>query len=288
MSQETTETRTGPAFHQQSPLPVAFSGAPGAYSEEAAHRYFGAGQATLTCDSPAEAARAVQDGRALRAVVPVENSITGRFAGMTEVLFDSGLGVVGEVRLPVRHCLLGAPQAHLDDISVVTSHPSALAQCRDWLASWGVATRPASDTAAAARELADAREAALGVLGSRALAELYGLDVLAEGISDRKDNVTRFLVLARPDDTPEEVIDTDSWRTGLLVGPVETPRALKTLRIRLEAFDAWRARVPFLGSEDGTRFLVEFDHRPEEGAALAARACEGLPFRILGSWAPAR
>lgn len=288
MSQETFETRVTPSTSQASTLPVAFSGAPGAYSEEAAHQFFGAGRATLTCGSSAEAARSVQEGRAGRAVVAVENSLTGRFAGMTEVLFDSGLGVVGEVRLPVRHCLLGAPQARLEDISVVTSHPSALAQCRDWLTSWGVATRPASDTAAAARELASSREAALGVLGSRVLAELYHLDVLAEGLSDRKENETRFLVLAPAGDVDETAIDADTWRTGLLVGPVEAPRALKTLRIRLEAFDAWRARVPYLGSEDGTRFLVEFDHRPQQGASLAARACEGLPFRILGSWAPAR
>ena len=133
-------------------LPVAFSGAPGAYSEEAARRFFGPGIPTLTCRSGPESVRAVTEGRAAYAVVSVENSITGPFAGVAESLCEHPLALLGEVVLPIRHCLLAAPGTRLEDVSVVTSHPSALSQCRDWLAGWGVATRPMSDTAEAARE----------------------------------------------------------------------------------------------------------------------------------------
>ncbi len=265
-------------------LPVAFPGAPGAYSHDAALRFFGDATPTLTCKTAAEAVAAVGAGRAGHAVIPVENTITGCFAGVAEALFDTEVGVIGEVVLPIRHCLLAAPGAALEDLSVVTSHPIALAQCRDWLANWGVATRPSADTAEAARALAKSKDAALGVIGSLSLADMYGLDVLAEGLSDRSDNRNRFLVVA---DAPAEAGEEARLRTAVLVGPVTTPRALKTLRIQLESLGARRARVPYLGSEDGTRYLVEFDHAEGAGGEIAAQACAALPHRCLGSWKPA-
>jgi prephenate dehydratase len=263
-------------------LPVAFSGAPGAYSEEAAHRFFGPTRPTLTCATATDAVQAISDGRASHAVIPVENTVTGFFDGIVEALFDrSDVGVVGEIVLPIRHCLFAVPGTRLDEITVVTSHPSALSQCRDWLAQIGVAARPASDTGRAAEQLAAHRDPALAVLGSRNLAERYGLATLAEGLSDRADNRTRFYVLGA-----RSSADETGTRTAVLLGPVSEPRALKTLRIRLESHGARRTRSPFLGSQDGARFLVEFDHAPGGGSAIA-EVGEDLPEpRILGSWRP--
>jgi len=267
-------------------LPVAFPGAPGAYSQEAARRFFDATYPTLTCGSTADAVGAVNAGRASHAVVPVENSITGSFAGVPEALRGSELIVVGEVDLAMRHCLLGAPGARLDEIAVVRSHPTALAQCRDWLAGWGVATRPAADTAEAARELSRTGDVALGVIGSGHLATMYGLDVLAEGIADRPDNRTRFFVLGT--ERAEARGENSATRSALLLGPVSGPRAMKTLRIQLESRGATRARVPFLGSEDGAESLIEFDHPPGEGREIAESAAGALRHRWLGSWWPDR
>ena len=173
------------------------------------------------------------------------------------------------------------PGTRLEDLSVVTSHPSALAQCRDVLSAWSVATRPSNDTGEAAQELARGGEKGLGVLGSRELAATYGLAVLAEGLSDRPNNRTRFLVLAPPAEAAPSGL-----RGAALVGPIHAPRTLKTLRIQLESLGASRVRVPFLGSEDGTRFLFEFDHRAGDVAAVVDEACGAVPHRFLGCWNP--
>lgn len=262
-------------------LPVAFTGARGAYSQQAARRYFGDNRTALTCGSAAEAVRAAASGRASHAVVPVENTITGCFAGVAEALFEGDVDVVGEVVLAIRHCLLAFPGTRLEDVAVVTSHPSALAQCRDWLTSWGVATRPSDDTARAADDLARSGDGALGVLGSRELAATYGLEILAEGLSDRTDNRTRFLVLAARSPEPAK-----GERAAVLLGPTTAPRTLKTLRIQFESLGASRVRVPFLGSEDGTRYLLEFDHASGGAAEIVDQACGSLPHRYLGSWSP--
>lgn len=268
-------------------LPVAFSGAPGAYSEEAALRYFGAQTPTLTCESAKDALEAVAAGRAQHAVVPVENSVTGFFDGLVEALSErSELGVVGEVELPIRHCLMSVPGVHLEEIAVVTSHQSALSQCRDWLTSVGVSTRPAANTGRAAEELASKRDPGLAVLGSRNLAARYGLSILAEGLTDRLDNRTRFYVIGK--ELAEAVAKSgeSGTRTAVLLGPVSEPRALKTLRIQLESLGAMRTRSPFLGSQDGARFLVEFDHAPGNGLVIAGVRAEVPTQRFLGSWRP--
>jgi prephenate dehydratase len=261
------------------PLPGAYTGAPGAYSQEALRRFFGAAHPTLPCGGPEDALAAVCAGRAAHAVLPVENTITGAFPGLPEALRACELVIVGEVDLAVRHCLLAAPGARLEDVAVVRSHPSALAHCRDWLARWGVATRVSADTAQAARELAQSGDPALAVIGSATLAAMYGLDVLAEGISDRPDNRTRFFVFGKQDKE-----GAPAGRSAILVGPVGTPRVFKTLRIQLESRGARRTRAPFLGSEDGTLALVEFDHAEGGGRRIAEAACGALAHRWLGSW----
>lgn len=267
--------------------PVATTGAPGAYSHEAARHLFGDDLATLTCSDSAEAVRAVSEGRAGCAVVPIENTVTGCFAGVVEALFGVGeVRVVAEAVLELRPCLLATPGTQLEDIAVVTSHPSALSQCRDWLTSWGVATRTSKDTAEAARELAASGDAALGVLGSRSLADTYDLEVLAEGLSDLPDNKNRFFVIAPAGSDALETRRGSAMRSAALVGPVTTPRALKTLRIQLESLGAWRARAPYLGSEDGTQFVIEFEHPVGRGADIVASACGELPYRMLGTWCP--
>ena len=268
-------------------LPIAFSGAPGAYSEEAALRFFGPSFTTLTCASSKEALKAISEGRAQHAVVPVENTVTGFFDGLVEALSEhSDLGVVGEVVLPIRHCLMAAPGTQLEDIAVVTSHQSALSQCRDWLTSIGVSTRPAPDTGRAAEELAAKYDSGLGVLGSRKLADRYGLSILAEGLSDRADNRTRFYVLGSNGKSAKANVDQPGTRTAVLLGPVSEPRALKTLRIQLESHGAMKTRSPFLGSQDGARFLIEFDHAPGNGLEIVEIGADRPVQRFLGSWRP--
>ena len=260
-------------------LPVAFTGAPGAYSEEAARRLFGRQAPTLACEKASSAVENVVGGRAGRAVVPIENTVTGTFEGVASALVAGGTHIVGEVNLAIRHCLLAVPGAKLANLGEVISHPSALAHCSEWLSRWGVVTRTSTDTARAARDLVESGDKRSGVLGSRVLAEIYGLDILADGLSDHARNETRFWVLAAEPD-----LDPTAHRTAVLVGPVTLPRVLKSLRMQLEARGTVRTRAPLLRCSDGEHYVLEFDHPPGCGAAIAAEACDGVSHRLLGSW----
>ncbi|MFT5079835.1 MAG: prephenate dehydratase [Planctomycetota bacterium] len=264
-------------------LPVSFCGAPGAFSEEAARRYFGESCATLTAASLEAAFVDVEEGRSRAAIVAVENSITGCFTGFADALGGRNLEIAGEVVLSVRHCLMAVPGARLEGLTEVVSHPSALGQCRDWLTRAGLAQSSSPDTAAAAQDLVATGDRGRAVLGSRVLAKMYGLAVLAEGLSDHAENVTRFFVLSLPQEPSMDAAPTSS-RSAVLIGPVEEPRALRNLRIGLESLDATRVRAPFMGTRDGLNFVIEFDHPNQRGDEIVKAVLDKSPYRMLGSW----
>ena len=106
---------------------------------------------------------------------------------------------MGEHKLRIKHSFLCLPDDNWEDITEVHSHPVALMQCRDFLnAHPQLKVVEASDTAGAARAVAEGQMHGHAAIGSSRLADLYGLKVLEEGIETNKHNFTRFLIFADP------------------------------------------------------------------------------------------
>lgn len=178
---------------------VAFQGEPGAFGEDAVLKFFGSAD-VLTVPERGfdDVVAAIEAGRADYGVLPVENTIAGRVVDAERAIARSALRTTGDVTVPVSQCLLAIPGAHLDDVKTVLSHPVALAQCTKFLsAHTQLRPFPSFDTAGAAREVATAGDIAMAAIAGRRAAHLYTLDVLAEGIQDRADNETRFVIVAR-------------------------------------------------------------------------------------------
>lgn len=176
---------------------IAFQGEPGAYSEAALQALFGSSAGRLPCAAFDQVFAAVAEGRAEAGVVPIENSLAGSILENYDLLLAHDLTIVGELRLPVRHCLLAPPGTRLKDVARAYSHPQALAQSLPWLKAHGIEPVAASDTAGAARSLSQRHEHGAAAIASARAGELYGLEVLAEGIQTRQDNTTRFFVVQR-------------------------------------------------------------------------------------------
>jgi prephenate dehydratase len=180
------------------PLVVAFQGERGAFSHQAALEVLGAGIELLPRPTFEAGFRAVTDGEADRAVLPIENSLAGSIHENYDRLRAGALHIVGETQLRIRHCLIARPGATLDGITRVASHPVALAQCRQFFAERPHIEAVASyDTAGAVLELMDHGEPHQGAIAARLAAHFHGGTVLLEGIEDDAQNFTRFLVLAR-------------------------------------------------------------------------------------------
>lgn len=211
-----------PVLSRSAPTTIAFQGELGAYSQEAILQHFGPQALTLACPTFSDIFAAVEEGRAAYGLLPVENSQAGSINQAYDLLLDHDLRVTGEVLLRVRHCLLAPPGVASADIRRVRSHPQALAQCERYLRNRGWQALPAYDTAGAARELAESREAGVAAIASALAGQAYGLEVLESGIEDSPDNTTRFFLLGRDEPPP-----AGRNKTSIVFATLHTPGALQ-------------------------------------------------------------
>jgi prephenate dehydratase len=175
---------------------IAFQGEPGANSHLACHEAYPNYEA-MACATFEDAFAAVSSGEAALGMIPIENSIAGRVADIHHLMPESGLHIVAEWFLPVRHQLLALKGTKLEEIKSVESHVMALGQCRNIIRKLKIKPIVAADTAGSAREVAERGDKARAAIATRLAAEIYGLDILAENIEDEAHNTTRFIVLAR-------------------------------------------------------------------------------------------
>jgi prephenate dehydratase len=141
----------------------------------------------------------VEGGDAGYGMLPVENAVAGSVTQSYELLLDHDLRIHAEAILRVRHMLLALPGTQLAELKRIRSHPQALAQCQRYLERHGLEPEPAFDTAGSARDLAADPEPGVGAIASELAAELYGLQILDQGVEDFPFNYTRFFVLALED-----------------------------------------------------------------------------------------
>ena len=175
---------------------IAFQGEPGANSHIACMEAY-PGHEPLPCPTFEDAFAAVRTGRAVLAMIPIDNSVAGRVADIHHLMPRSGLHVVAEWFLPVQHQLMATRGASLKTIKTVESHVHALGQCRNIIRKLGIKAVVAADTAGAARELAEAGDIARAALATALAAKIYGLRILKRDVADAKHNTTRFVVLSR-------------------------------------------------------------------------------------------
>ncbi|KAK1297365.1 hypothetical protein QJS10_CPB15g00671 [Acorus calamus] len=175
---------------------VAYQGVPGAYSELAA-RTACPGCFTLPCRTLTGAVLAVESGEADRAVLPVESTMDGTALRNYDILLRHDVRVAREITLFVRYCLLALPGVRKAGLRRVMSHPVALAHCGRALARLGVDREPVEDTAGAVRLLSTRRMFDAAAIASARAGEIYGLDVIDEGVQDEAWNTTRFLIVSR-------------------------------------------------------------------------------------------
>jgi chorismate mutase/prephenate dehydratase len=206
---------------------VAIQGIEGSYSQLASQQYFDSKGTTVSyhrAQTFADAVAAVQRGDAEVAVLPIENTTSGAISEVYDLLLNSRLHFVGDVRFRVRHCLLGIEGATIADLRRVYCHPQAVAQCSEFLAGLEHCEIVYfSDTALSGRKIREMGDPSIAAIASEEAARLFGLDVLQNGIANRDENYTRFVVVA-PE--PATVPDGVPSKTSIVMSVGNHPGAL--------------------------------------------------------------
>jgi len=188
---------------------IGFQGMHGAYGEAAA-RAWSPEAATMPFGEFAQVFDAVLAGDVDYGIVPVENTLGGVVGQVNSILVTTELRVAGAVDMAVSHCLLAAPGTDHRELRSAYSHGQALAQCRRFIERNGLEGVDWFDTAGAARMIAEERPKGAAAIASRFAAELYGLEIIKDGIQDSPNNRTRFFVLARADRLRDRVAPAGS------------------------------------------------------------------------------
>ncbi|TWT47755.1 prephenate dehydratase [Botrimarina hoheduenensis] len=274
------------------PFRVAYLGPEDSYSHLTAIARFGEASELTPVSTIAAVFEEVACGSCALGVVPLENSTHGRVTDTLEAFSKTEVQICGEAPMRIRHCLLG--QGPRSAIRRVISKPQALSQCNHWLAEHlpGVETTPASSTSeAAALAAADPRIAAIA---SEQAGRRHGLEVLAKGIEDQHDNITRFAVIG-----PQSGEKTGDDKTALMFEIAHEPGSLADAMAifkRRGLNMTWIESFPIPGSRgagaDGGRYLFFIELMGHQAEVRVRRAIDSLQkkcvlLRVLGSYARA-
>ncbi len=266
-------------------MKIAFQGELGANSHLAITEAYPDAE-PLPCATFEDALAAISSGEAALGMIPIENSVAGRVADIHHLLPASGLYIIAEWFLPVRHQLMAVKGVALKDIKSVESHVQALGQCRRIIRKLGIKPVVAGDTAGSARDIAERGDRTSAAIASRLAAQIYGLEILAEDVEDEAHNTTRFVVLAREERWAPQ--DTGPLVTTFVFNVRNVPAALykalggfATNGVNMTKLESYMVDGNFFA----TQFYADVDGHPHDrGLAFAIEELKffSKEFRIIG------
>lgn len=270
---------------------IAFQGERGAFSEEAAIELLGDGIELVPRPTFERLFESIDQGAADYILAPIENSLAGSVHRSYDLLVESrDLHIIGEVIIPIAHNLIGVKGATFEDLTVVESHPVALAQCELFFCAHPQLKRIATqDTAGSVRDVTVAGDKSRAAIASRRAARTYGGVILREHLEDNRENYTRFLLLsnngaALGNANKLSLVFELDHRPGALLRALEpfARRGINLMKIESR---------PVHGKPWQYRFYLDLQAAREQSdatAALEELQGEVVGLRILGSYPAAK
>jgi 3-deoxy-7-phosphoheptulonate synthase len=268
------------------PLRAVFSGEVQAFAHKAATQFFGSEVKIDPVGSFRAVFEQVKAGSADFGVVPLENSLTGSIHENFDLLLEFDVRIVGEITLRIVLTLAGHPDATLEEIRRVISHPQTFEQCREFLqqhSNWELVA--ARDTSTAVRLVKEGGNRSEVAIAAREAAAMHGLSVLKEGIETNPRNYTRFVVMAtqKPANGPRKkssLIYSTNNEPGALYETLKVFSENKVNLVKLES-------RPIHGKPWNYMFYVdlEADVESQELETVMAELSKKTEFlKILGSY----
>lgn len=275
---------------------ITIQGETGCFHDAAAHLYFGDEEvSTIPCETFPAMFETLATDASLLGIVAIENTIAGSLLQNHELLRQSNLRVIGELKLRISHVLCALPGQEIESLTEVNSHPMALMQCEQYLRRHpNLKMVERNDTAGSAREISAEHLTGHAAVCGEYAAGLYGLEILERGIETNKRNFTRFLVLADPL-TAAEIgpAERDIDKASIVFTLPHTNGALSKVLTILSFYDINLSKIqstPIVGREWEYRFYVDvtFDSLVRYHQAIEAIRPLIRDLSILGEYAEAK
>ncbi len=241
---------------------VAIQGGAGAYHEIAAREYFREEDLEIVpCSTFKDIFIESDKDPDLIGIMAIENTIAGGLLQNHDLLKMNKLQIAGEHKQRISHSLAAMPGVSVKEIKEVMSHPMALMQCEEYLDSLpGVKVVEHDDTALAARDIRDKKLMTTAAICSMRAAEIYGLEVLSEGVETNKRNFTRFLILAKDDMLREVQKENNINKSSLVFILPHSEGSLSKVLSVFSFYDINLTRIqslPIVGREWEYQFYID-------------------------------
>ena len=274
---------------------VTIQGVAGCYHDAAAHLYFeGEDVTTIPCDTFPAMFDTLATDASLLGIVAIENTIAGSLLQNHELLRQSNLNIIGELKMRISHVIAALPGQTIDELGEVNSHPMALMQCEQYIRRHpNLKIVEHLDTAGSAKEIAEGNLLGHAAICGEYAANLYGLNILEKGIETNKRNFTRFLILADPllaaEIGPKE---NEINKASIVFSTPHTHGALSKILTVLSFYDINLTKIqstPIIGREWEYRFYVDvtFDSLVRYHQGIEAIRPLIRDLKILGEYAEA-
>lgn len=265
-------------------MKIAIQGEHGSFHEVAARQYFTYDDIELVpCSTFDLTLNTVRDGEADFAVMAIENARSGSILYNYTLIRESGLKILGEQNLRIKQNLMALPGQQITDINEIRSHPIAIAQCMTFLNQFpGMTLIEADDTAGSARQISEYNLKGVAAIAPSISADIYGLDILAEGIETYKQNYTRFLVIGG-----EDKGNTKGNKVSICFSTGHKPGSLARVLVKLAELEINLSKiqsVPRLNSEWEYMFYLDLELNKNTKSEVISRVLASYTsnLEILG------
>ncbi len=242
---------------------VAFLGSKGSYSHLASREFFSRKNTELielNCEQFKEVANTVESGHADYGVLPIENTSSGSINEVYDLLQHTTLYIVGELTLPIEHCLVATSDIRLEEIKTLYSHPQPYQQCSEFLSKLkGVKLESCASTADAMRKVQELNRSDVAAIGNSSSGKLYGLQAIQNNIANQTENHTRFIVVARK---PVEVSAQIPAKTTLIMSTAQDAGSLVETLLVLQRYGINMTKLesrPIMGNPWEEMFYVDLE-----------------------------
>lgn len=270
---------------------VTIQGEPGCFHDAAAREYFaGEDIETIPCETFISMFDKLKTDASLYGIVAIENTIAGSLLQNHELLRQSNLSIVGEHKIHISHVLAALPGQTIDDLTEVNSHPMALMQCEQYLLRHSnLKMVEKNDTAGSAKEIAEKHLMGHAAVCGKYAAELYGLNILEEGIQTNKRNFTRFLILADPIEASTYMSQKVKNKASVVFTLPHTQGSLSKILTIFSFYDINLSKIqslPIIGREWEYRFYINLTFEDYTRYRQSIDAVRPLinDFKILGEY----
>lgn len=242
---------------------VAFLGSKGSYSHLATREYFSRKNTELielNCEHFREVTKTVESGHADYGVLPIENTSSGSINEVYDLLQHTTLYIVGELTLPIEHCLVATSDLKLEDLKVLYSHPQPHQQCGEFLSRLkGVKLESCASTADAMQKVQELNRNDVAAIGNASSGKLYGLQAIKGNIANQTENHTRFIIVARK---PVEVSTQIPAKTTLIMSTSQQAGSLVETLLVLQRYGINMTKLesrPIMGNPWEEMFYVDLE-----------------------------